>query len=165
MSWSNTIDYIWLLGYVRNCIYWNENSHPGRAESQYQQDSAVIPVIVNTITSGGNWIGTWMFTALQKAHTLNLRLRNKIQGAQTTHCILLKLVISHTKEFQNCSIFRPFYLTKTLGRQLLAHQPLFLICARGICPGFLLYACKNYRIIHYLYQQMHIFAFVGTNNK
>jgi len=128
---------------VRNCVCWNENSLPGRAESRYQQGSAVIPVTVNAITSGGNWVGIWMFTALQKAHTLNLRPRNKIQGAQTTHRVLLKLVISHTKEFQNSSIFRPFCLTKTLARQPLTNQPLFLICARGVCPGFLLYACKN----------------------
>jgi hypothetical protein len=111
--------------------------------SQYQQVSAVIPVTENTITSGGNWIGICLFTALQKVHTLSLRPRNKIQGDKTTHCVLLKLVISHTKKFQNCSIFRPFWLTKTIGRQLLANQPLFLIFARGICPGYLLCTVKT----------------------
>lgn len=120
-----------------------ENNLAGRAESRYQQGSAVIPVTMKTITSCGYWVGFWMFTVLQKAHTLILRPRNKILGAQTTHCVLLKHVISDTKEFQNSSIFRPFCLTKTIARQLLTNQPLFLICARVICPGFLLYACKN----------------------
>jgi hypothetical protein len=83
---------------------------------------------VDIITSGWNWFSIWMCTELEEAHTLNLTPRNKSRRVQTAHCVLLKLVTSHTKEFQNCSIFRHFCSTNTL----FANQPLFLICARGI---------------------------------